>query len=118
MKKLLLLLTFVIGGLSSIQAQDSIKIYAGVQDGDYFEFLFSDDVDSCNKPDGFDEIYLTLESDGTTSVRAGAIDGFALRTGLSLPAVVYTLTISEGLKVSEESVVTFIDGAGASTFSF
>ena len=98
----------------------NIKLISGLKDGNYFEFLFSDDIDNCDAA-GFtgDVLFLVFNASNETEIRFGSVTGTLLNTITIDLSTLYTLTFSEGLRVDLSSLAaTVVDGTGGTSFTF
>ena len=101
-----------------------ITLISGVDNGKYFEFLFSDDIESCNVSNYsyLETIYLVLNSSNHTEIRVGDHSGTSsllLGTIESNFSFLYTITFSEGLLVDLSSFTTsIVDGNSGTSFTF
>ena len=101
-----------------------IKLVSGVDNGKYFEFLFSDDIDSCRIDEYpyLEVIYLVLNASDYTEIRVGDHSGensILLGTIEQDFSFLYTITFSEGLLVDlTDYSATVVDGNGGTSFIF
>ena len=101
-----------------------IKLISGVDNGNYFEFLFSDDIDSCRIDEYpyLEVIYLVLNASSYTEIRVGDHSGensILLGTIEQDFSFLYTITFSEGLLVNlTDYSATVVDSNSGTSFIF
>ena len=98
-----------------------ITVISGVSDGNFYEFVSSDNINMCDAPVGFDVVYLVQNADYNIEVRIGAPSGEG-STRIALieldVRILFTLSFTEGLGVDLSTFTpTIVDGSGTPKFT-
>lgn len=95
-----------------------VKLVSLIQSGSYYEFLFSDDISSCNEPTGSIVLFL-VPNGANTEVRLNSETGTLLNTLTVDLSAVYALSFTEGLKVDLTTLAAnVVAGSGTSSVTF